>query len=124
MIFLGFGHTDVNHHKLRRSVADSSKQLDCVASLTHDLEAGAFEQARHSLAVKGRPPASRYQGWAPAATTCAASSTIVERYEGSLGLPHEQTTFRASSSRDCGPESWGADCPTRAGIARGAPRGR
>jgi hypothetical protein len=42
-------HTDVNHHKVRRSVANHRKQLDSVASLTHDLEAGAFEQARHPL---------------------------------------------------------------------------
>ena len=77
-----------------------------------------------AAAGQAKTPASRYQGWAPAATTCAASSTIVERYEASLGLPHEQTTLRASSGRDCGPESWGADCPTRASIARGAPRGR
>jgi hypothetical protein len=36
-------HTDVNHHKIRRSIADQRKQLDRVASLTHHLEAGVFE---------------------------------------------------------------------------------
>ena len=45
----GGWHTDINHHKIRRGVADQLKQLDCVASLTHHLEAGAFEQARHPL---------------------------------------------------------------------------
>ena len=43
-------HSDINHDKIRRGVADQREQLDGIASLSHDLEAGAFEQARHPLA--------------------------------------------------------------------------
>jgi hypothetical protein len=77
-----------------------------------------------AAAHQEKPLPAGIERWAPAATTFAASFTIVEWYEASLGLPHEQTTFWASPSRDCRPESWGAHCPTRASIARGAPRGR
>jgi hypothetical protein len=77
-----------------------------------------------AVAHQRKTPASRYRQWAPAATTCAASSTILERYEASLGLPHARTTSRASSRRDCRPKSWVADSPTRVGVTWRAPRGR
>jgi len=58
-----------------------------------------------------KTPASRYRRWAPAVTTCAATSTIVERYEASLGPTQEPATL-------------GARRRTPAGVGQGAPCGR
>jgi hypothetical protein len=45
----GGWHSDVNHYKIRGRCRGPARELDGVASLTHHLEARAFEQTGHPL---------------------------------------------------------------------------
>src|SRR5829696_9633495 len=62
-------HSDINHDKIRRGVADQREQLDGIASLSHDLEAGAFEQARQPLAEQQLVFSQHYAHWSVALTS-------------------------------------------------------
>jgi hypothetical protein len=47
---VGGWHADVDHHQLRRPIADQGQELGGVAGLPNDLEAGALQQAGQALA--------------------------------------------------------------------------
>jgi hypothetical protein len=47
---VGRRHPDIDHHQIRRGVADQPEELRAVTGLADDLETGALEQTSQALA--------------------------------------------------------------------------